>query len=120
MANAGQNHIKGEIKMNTGEIQLEAWVVMLLSGTLTPLLTGLITKLQAHPGTKALIALLLTAISAVVNAIVLANGEFLARNMIILFVTTFVMHVATYFGVWKPVGNGVAPGARSTAEIGVG
>lgn len=106
--------------MDFNSIHLEAWVVALLAGTVTPVITGLITKLQAHPGTKALIALLLTAVIAVINAIVNANGDFVLRDVVVLFVTTFVWHVATYFGVWKPVGSGAPPGARATAEVGVG
>lgn len=106
--------------MDTTSIQLNAWVIALLAGTVTPLLTGIITKLEAHPGTKTLIALFLTAAAAVIAAIVNANGMFQVRDVIALFVTTFVWHVATYFGVWKPVGSGAPPGARATAEIGVG
>jgi len=101
-------------------IELAAWIVALLGGTLSPVLTGIVTKLQAHPGTKAFIAVLITAAIAVIDAITLAHGEFILQDIVILFVTTFTWHVATYFGVWKPVGNGVAPGARGTAEMGVG
>jgi dolichyl-phosphate-mannose--protein O-mannosyl transferase len=102
------------------KIELAAWVVALLAGTVTPVLTGLITKLNAHAGTKAFIAVLLTAGVAIIDAIVVAKGEFILQDIVILFVMTFTWHVATYFGVWKPVGGGVAPGARSTAEIGLG
>lgn len=102
------------------KIELSAWIVALLAGTITPVLTGIVTKLEAHPGTKALIAVMITAVISVINAITLANGQFIFQDIVILFVTTFVWHVATYFGIWKPIGNGTAPGARATAEIGVG
>ncbi len=102
------------------QITLAAWVVALLGGTVTPLLTGLITKLEAHPGTKAFVALVIAAFIAVIDAITLAQGTFVVQDMIILFTVTFVMHVSTYYGFWKPVGSGAAPGARATAAMGVG
>lgn len=106
--------------MDTGSIQLEAWVVALIAGTVIPIIVGLITKLGAHPGTKALVAITLTAIVAILNAVVVAEGTFVVRDIIVLFVTTFAWHVATYYGIWKPIGSGAAPGAKATAEIGVG
>jgi hypothetical protein len=101
-------------------IHLEAWVVALIAGTLTPIATGLLTKLSAQPGMKAFVAFLLTATIAVFDAIVVAGGQFIVRDTIILFVTTFAWHAATYFNVWKPLGGGAAPGAKATAEIGLG
>jgi hypothetical protein len=106
--------------MDPASIHLEAWVVALIAGTLIPLVTGLITKLSAQPGTKAIIALALSAAVAVLNAIVVAQGEFLVRDITILFATTFTTQVVTYLGLWKPVGGGASPGAKATAEIGVG
>lgn len=103
--------------MDMMSIQLDAWVVALLAGTISPILTAILTKLSATPGLKALIALLVTAVLAVVNAIVFANGEFLVRDMVILFVVTYSTHAVTYFNFWKPVG---VPLAVPTAEVGVG
>lgn len=32
----------------------------------------------------------------------------------ILFLATFATHLATYYGIWRPVGGGAAPGAATT------
>lgn len=105
--------------MDLSTIHLEAWVVALIAGTVIPIVTGLITKLSATPGTKALVAFFLTAVVAVFDAIVLAGGTFVVRDTVVLFVTTFAWHVAAYYGLLKPVGGGAAPGARATADVGI-
>lgn len=92
------------------DVSLQPWVVALLAGTVTPLLAGLVTKLSASSGVKAVAGILFTAAATAVNVIVTNNGNFNYRDVILLFFTTFVAHVSTYYGVWKPVGaNNPAP-----------
>lgn len=101
-------------------ITLSAWVVAFLGGTAVPVLTGLATKLRASPGRKAFIGLALSAVVAVAASVVNGGGVFELDKLIPLFVTTFLMHVSSYYGWWKPVGGGAAPGAQATAGIGIG
>lgn len=103
--------------MDFTAIQLSAWVVALLGGTISPVLTGLVTKLGASSGTKALMALIITALIAVVDAVVNANGAFNPSALVTLFVVTFVAHASSYWNFWRPVG---VPGVLATAEFGVG
>ena len=84
-------------------VSLDPMVVAVLAGTVTPLLTGLITKFQAGSGIKVLVSLVLIAIATVVSYIQ-TNTTFEVKTVILLFATTLVMHVATYYGVWKPTG----------------
>jgi hypothetical protein len=105
--------------VETSTITLAAWLVSILGGTAVPVLTGLATKLQATPGKKAIIGLALSALVAVLAMIANGNGTFIVAEAVTLFASTFVAHVTTYYGLWKPVGGGAAPGAKATSEIGV-
>jgi hypothetical protein len=88
-------------------VSLDPVVVAILSGTVTP-------------GVKAIVAIVLVAVATVVNAVV-ATPTFTVQSIVVLFAITFASHIASYFGVWKPAtgGNG-APGARATADKGIG
>lgn len=101
-------------------VTLEPWVVAILAGTVTPLITGLITKLGASSAVKAITGFVLVAIAAVINTILNSNGMFVVRDVVILFATTFVMHVAMYAGVWKPLGGDGAPTAHIKPDWGIG
>lgn len=101
-------------------VTLEPWVVAIIGGTLIPLLVGVATKLGASPGLKAVIGLVLVAVVTALNVIVTNNGTFVIRDVVVLFATTFVVHVASYYGLWKPIGGGAAPGAEATKNFGVG
>lgn len=100
-------------------IQLAAWAVALLGGSAVPVLTGLATKLQASSGLKAFVGLVLSAVVTVLAMIAQHDGTFVAANALLLFATTFAAHVTTYYGAWKPLGGGAAPGAKATADIGL-
>jgi uncharacterized membrane protein len=104
------------------QISLSPLVISLLIGAVTPLLTGLIVKLKAASGTKALVGLGLVAAGAGVNFVVAANGVFALEDLVILVAATFVTHVSTYYGVWKPVGSSTegAPTLTATPDFGFG
>lgn len=106
--------------MNLSTITLAAWVVAFLGGTAVPVLTGLVTKLEASSGMKALVGVVLSAVVAVLAAVVQGNGVADPNVLIPLFIATFWTHVTTFYGWWRPVGGGVAPGAKATAATGIG
>jgi dolichyl-phosphate-mannose--protein O-mannosyl transferase len=97
-----------------GAVTLQPYVVALLAGTITPLVTGLITKLSAAPGVKAIVSLVLVAVVTVINTVVTNDGHFLVRDLVILFFTTLVAHMASYFQIWEPIGK---PGTTWTQEV---
>lgn len=101
-------------------VTLDATLFAILAGTVTPIVVGLITKLNATSGLKAIVTLFLTAVVAVFNDVVIAgNGTFNLKTAIVFFAVTFVTHVATYAGLYKPT-TGAAPGAQATAQWGLG
>lgn len=104
---------------STSTIHLAAWLVSLLGGTAVPVLTGLATQLRATSGRKALIGVAMSAVVTVLAVIVQAEGTFVAEDALLLFATTFGAHVTTYYGFWRPLGGGAAPGALATADIGI-
>jgi phage-related holin len=101
-------------------VTLQPYVIALLVGTVTPLLTGLITKLGASNGLKAFTSFVLIAIATVVNQVVSMNGTFNVRDTIILFFTTLVAHAASYLQIWEPLGEGKAPTATWLPNKGFG
>lgn len=101
-------------------VSLEPWVVAVIGGTLIPLVVGLVTKLGASSAVKAVTGLFLTALVTILNVIVTSNGTFVVRDVVVLFATTFVMHVASYYGAWKPLGGDAAPSAHIMPNKGIG
>lgn len=87
----------------------------LLAGVVIPLLVGLLAKARAHPGLK---ALLNAALTAAAGALTLP-GPFTARGFAAAWATTWVVSVATYYGILRPTGVAGAV-QRSTANVGVG
>lgn len=104
------------------DIELSPIVISLLAGTITPLLTGLAVKLQASSGVKAIVGLAFVAIAAGTNYVITNNGSFKVDDVAVIVFTTFVAHVSTYYGVWKPVGssNAGAPTMTATPNFGFG
>lgn len=104
--------------MTPETVQLDPWVLPLLAGTITPILTGIVTRPRATSGTKALVGLLAAALAAagieVIHWLTTAGGTFEFRPALVLFLVTFATHLAAYYGFWKPVGGGAAPGATTT------
>lgn len=100
-------------------VDLAPWLVVLIGGTLIPLLTGLLTKQAASSGLKAAVSIALSAALAAV-APILATGSFHPKETLVLFVGTFATQVLTYYGLWRPMGGGTSPTQRATPDIGIG
>lgn len=102
-------------------VTLQPWIIAILVGTITPLITGFVTKLSASSGVKAIVSLVLVAIGTVINMIVTNNGVFTVRDAVVLFATTLVAHMASYFQVWEPIGTPRTTFTNEwTADIGIG
>lgn len=102
-------------------VSIDAIGLATLAGIVTPILVGLITKLGASSTTKAIVTIVLTVALAVVNEIVNSGGSFAVYSMAVYAAWQFVVHMATYLGIWKPVGSSDAPPlAEATADFGVG
>jgi hypothetical protein len=92
-------------------VTFTAGVVAILTGVVTPILTGLVTKVGTSNAIKAAISFVFIALLAVVNQIA-TQPTFEVWGVVILGVTTFVTHMATWIGIWQPVkaGGPNAPG----------
>ena len=101
-------------------ISLDATIVAIIAGTVIPILVGIITKLHASSGLKALIGLALAVVVATLNDIVIANnGTFEVKTALVYLFVTMSTSIATYYGVYKPT-LGAAPLAKLTSGFGLG
>lgn len=112
-----QNVVSGSDAVTT--ITLSAALVVALTGTVIPLITGVIVKLAAPSWVKAVVQLLLSAISgAVVAATKLDGTAVFSKATIITMVSTWLIGIVTYQGFWKPT---VAPTINyTTRNLGIG
>lgn len=92
-------------------------LLALLSGVIIPLLVGFLTKLNASSGVKAILNFGLSAATA---ALALVNeADFEWRPFLVNWALTWVVSIATYYGLWKPTGTSGAV-QESTADFGIG
>lgn len=81
---------------------------------LLPLVVGLVTKASLSSAAKAVVMLVLTGVAALLSQVD-ANAGILTVEMLTTWVGTMVVTIASYYGVWQPLGAGnVAP------EVGIG
>jgi hypothetical protein len=82
-------------------------LVSFLIGTVLPLLVGLVTKVQTHPGIKAILLAILTIITSVLTQLVpvLQNGgQFPFWTAMIGAIGTYAVSQSTHAGIWKNTG----------------
>ena len=94
------------------------WVTLAVT-VLLPLIVGVLTQVNTNPSVKAVLLLALAAATSVGYNLLAVRGVTDVGPMITDTVATFVIAVATYFGVWRtnPVGVLAAVqnvGVRST------
>lgn len=99
--------------MNPSDISLLAT----LAGVIVPLLVGLVTKLDAPGGLKAFLNAGLSAAGGLVATVV--PGAFQWHPFLAAWATTWVVSIATHYGLWKPTGISEAV-QSSTAGVGIG
>lgn len=84
-------------------IKIGAGLATLVVGTVLPLLVGLITKYEAHPGLKAVLLALFAAIGGlIVNSALDDGSSFISKQGVILAASAFLIAVGMHFGFWKP------------------
>jgi len=92
-------------------------LLALVSGVIVPLLVGVLTKLNASSGVKAVLNLGLSALAA---GLATANEiDFTWKPFLVNFAFTWVVSVATYYGFWRPTEVSTKV-QEATAEFGVG
>lgn len=78
-------------------------VVSLLLGTLYPILVALVTKVDTSPAVRAVLLAALSAVSGFLTEF-LNSENFVWQQALLTWVLTFVVAVATHFGLWQPTG----------------
>lgn len=82
-------------------------VLSLAIGIVLPLIAGLITRWNASPGTRAVVLLVLAAITSFLTAWLDAVTTHTALDIgatLLAVLGTFLVGVGTHFGIWAPTG----------------
>lgn len=94
------------------KVHLDVGILTVIVGVFIPILTALITKASASAKVKALTTLTLTVIASGIQLIIDANGVVNLRTFLANFAVTYIVAIASYFGLTKHVGT---PGAANVA-----
>lgn len=81
--------------------------LLLATGTVVPILTGLVTSRVAHPGLKAAVLALLSALGGIGNELVSVGGNVVLYDWsasVANAVTVFLVGVGLHYGLLKPTG----------------
>jgi hypothetical protein len=79
-------------------------LITLITGVLLPIIVALVTKWDTAPGARAVLLLFLSGAAAVLNSWLATPNGFDWGQAIWGAVTTFIIGVATHFGLWRPTG----------------
>lgn len=100
-------------------IHVDAMILALVSGSVIPLVTGIVTKMSAPSGLKALVSTILSGVTALVAYLTDWNGVGTWKEALVVGLTALIAHAGSYHGVLKP--TGVAPAlGQSTGPFGLG
>lgn len=95
---------------------VDGWMlVQYLVAFVSPIVVGLVTRQSTHPGVKAVLLALISALTAVGTELLDAHSHDapVILNVIVFnAVVGFTIAVASHFGLWKP--TGVSAGAQNT------
>lgn len=101
-------------------VQLSALTVSLIVALLVPLITGVVTRYSTSSGVKGLITLVLNAGQAlVVNATVADGTAIISRETFVAFSLSLAISIATYAGVYRPLGVTSSTPTGALTNIGV-
>ena len=84
-----------------------AQVISLFIGVILPLLVGLVTKWETAPGFRAVLLLLLSAVSAFATEFLASMNTGTAFDVgatLLSVLGTFLVGVGMHFGIWKATG----------------
>ncbi len=93
------------------------WLTMLIA-VILPALVSLVTKQLASSGLKAVILLLLSAVTGALTSIQNQGGTFVLKDVFLATLFTFLVAVGVHFGLLKPAGITGSEGAIQTAVPG--
>lgn len=89
--------------MSDVTVFLNPALATVVSGAVIPLLVGLAVKLEARKGIYVAAAAVLSVVAGILTTLASGVGVS-AQSMATMVVIAFVSNVASYAGIWKPVG----------------
>ncbi len=95
-------------------------LLLLATGTIVPMLTGLVTNRLAHPGLKATVLALLSAVGGILNELASVGGDLALYDWSASganAVTVFLVGVGLHYGLLSPVGLTGKNGALQTGAL---
>lgn len=95
-----------------------SWLAI-ISGTLIPFITGLITKKVASPAVKAVCTAILSVIAGIVSAAQANNGAIHLEQSVTNIFVAFITAIGLYYGLYRPT-TAAAKVQNIAPEVGVG
>lgn len=89
--------------MNT-VIEVDVAALAMVAGTIIPLLTGLLTKLQASSRVKAVVAFVLSIAAGVVTELQMGEGKSTVAALVVAGLAAYTTSGVSYTNLWKPIG----------------
>ena len=83
---------------------LNVGVLTFIVATAIPILTALLTKSSASSSVKSVLTLTLALVATAIQRIITANGVVNLKTAASTFVVTYIIAIATYYGLLKPTG----------------
>lgn len=100
-------------------LQLDVQFLNFAVGVLIPLLVGLLTKLEAPSGLKAVLNLALSAVGGALATAIAAEGNVVLEEWVVGIGMTWLASIVSYSGLWVP--TGAAPKVQeATRDFGIG
>lgn len=100
-------------------VQVDTTVLAFLAGTVIPLLTALVTKMNSSSGVKAVVNLVLSMAAGGVAYLVAHDGTGSVLDLIAAMVAVYLASGVSYQNLWKPTGVTLATGS-ATRDFGLG
>lgn len=103
------------------EVILDAQTISFLCGVLIPLVVGVLTKVNASAGLKAVVNALLSALAGALATFTQTGltSDVDWKTLVISVLSVWIVSVATYYGIWKPTGVAGTVNVK-TGRFGVG
>jgi len=100
-------------------VQVDVTMLTFLAGSLVPLLTGVLSKIDASSKVKSILNLGLSLVSGLLAYGLAHSGGFDLAGATTAMISTYLASGVSYQNLWKP--TGAAPAIQeATANVGVG
>ena len=103
------------------QVILDAQTISFLCGIVIPLIVGVLTKINASDGLKAVVNALLSALAGALATFTQTGltSDVDWKTLVISILSVWVVSVATYYGIWKPTGVAGTVNVK-TGNFGIG